>query len=749
MVREREVLVACSDKSMKVGVNVWDINTGNNFLHIPSCASLPFGLLCLRNRYLVASQLNRHGSVGGGSIVIWSLNKPLKPLVNYTMEAIGPLSCTKDGLYLVGGGFSGNVYIWDVTSGELLKSWIAHNKPLNCMLFSDDNSLLISGSDDGMICVWSMISLLDVEESRSLPSLLHCLLGHMSTITGLLTLPGSCSSVLVSSSLDGTCKVWDIISGKLLQSQVYSLPITSISLDHGHEFLFYGIVNGTIIVNKLNIGLEEGPITFGQSFELKGHSGSITALTSCQAGLISGSEDCTICIWNVINRTIIRRFNLQKGAESRYVYGDEHTDESGNKYRASYLRTRTTVETSKHQVIQAVVRSDAEIEISESKKGGGLRGKLNKVVLAYSGGLDTSVIVPWLRENYGCDVVCFTADVGQGIKELDGLEAKAKASGASQLVVKDLREEFVKDYIFPCLRAGAVYERKYLLGTSMARPVIAKAMVDVAKEVGADAVSHGCTGKGNDQAWREDAIEYAKKHNVPVPVTKKSIYSRDRNLWHLSHEGDILEDPANEPKKDMFMMSIDPEDAPNQAEYVEIGIESGLPVSVNGKRLSPASLLAELNEVGGKHGIGRIDMVENRLVGMKSRGVYETPGGTILFAAVRELESLTLDRETIQVKDSLALKYAELVYAGRWFDPLRESMDAFMQKITETTTGSVTLKLYKGSVTVTGRTSPFSLYRQDISSFESGEIYNQADAAGFIRLYGLPMRVRAMLEQGI
>ncbi|XP_019463070.1 PREDICTED: protein ROOT INITIATION DEFECTIVE 3-like [Lupinus angustifolius] len=319
MVREREVLVACSDKSMKVGVNVWDINTGNNFLHIPSCASLPFGLLCLRNRYLVASQLNRHGSVGGGSIVIWSLNKPLKPLVNYTMEAIGPLSCTKDGLYLVGGGFSGNVYIWDVTSGELLKSWIAHNKPLNCMLFSDDNSLLISGSDDGMICVWSMISLLDVEESRSLPSLLHCLLGHMSTITGLLTLPGSCSSVLVSSSLDGTCKVWDIISGKLLQSQVYSLPITSISLDHGHEFLFYGIVNGTIIVNKLNIGLEEGPITFGQSFELKGHSGSITALTSCQAGLISGSEDCTICIWNVINRTIIRRFNLQKGKVTNLV----------------------------------------------------------------------------------------------------------------------------------------------------------------------------------------------------------------------------------------------------------------------------------------------------------------------------------------------------------------------------------------------------------------------------------------------
>ncbi|KAF4377859.1 hypothetical protein G4B88_031525 [Cannabis sativa] len=395
----------------------------------------------------------------------------------------------------------------------------------------------------------------------------------------------------------------------------------------------------------------------------------------------------------------------------------------------------------------------------------GLRGKLKKVVLAYSGGLDTSVIVPWLRENYGCEVVCFTADVGQGIKELEGLEEKAKASGACQLVVKDLQEEFVSDYIFPCLRAGAIYERKYLLGTSMARPVIAKAMVDVAKQVGADAVAHGCTGKGNDQAYpklhvvvpwrewditgREDAIEYAKKHNVPVPVTKKSIYSRDGNLWHLSHEGDILEDPAKEPKKDMYMLTVDPEDAPNEPEYLEIGIVSGLPVSVNGKELSPASLLKELNQIGGKHGIGRVDMVENRLVGMKSRGVYETPGGTILYAAALELESLTLDRETIQVKDSLALKYAELVYAGRWFDPLRESLDAFMKNITKTTTGSVTLKLYKGSVTVTSRSSPFSLYRQDISSFESGDIYDQADAAGFIRLYGLPMRVRAMLEKGM
>ncbi|KAJ1413277.1 Rossmann-like alpha/beta/alpha sandwich fold [Sesbania bispinosa] len=413
------------------------------------------------------------------------------------------------------------------------------------------------------------------------------------------------------------------------------------------------------------------------------------------------------------------------------------------------LGPRARVGASRLQVIKAVARSDTEAEISETTKAKGLRGKLNKVVLAYSGGLDTSVIVPWLRENYGCDVVCFTADVGQGIKELEGLEQKAKASGASQLVVKDLREEFVRDYIFPCLRAGAVYERKYLLGTSMARPVIAKVRFELTFFALNPKLNVVAPWREWDITGREDAIEYAKKHNIPVPVTKKSIYSRDRNLWHLSHEGDILEDPANEPKKDMYMMSVDPEDAPDQAEYVEIGIESGLPVSVNGKRLSPASLLAELNEIGGRHGIGRIDMVENRLVGMKSRGVYETPGGTILFAAARELEFLTLDRETIQVKDSLALKYAELVYAGRWFDPLRESMDAFMQKITETTTGTVVLKLYKGSVNVTSRKSPFSLYRQDISSFESGQIYDQADAAGFIRLYGLPMRVRAMLEQGM
>ncbi|XP_058787742.1 argininosuccinate synthase, chloroplastic-like [Vicia villosa] len=435
--------------------------------------------------------------------------------------------------------------------------------------------------------------------------------------------------------------------------------------------------------------------------------------------------------------------------------------------------SRTSVgAAAKSQVVKAVLYKD--VEISDTKKVDGLRGKLDKVVLAYSGGLDTSVVVPWLRENYGCDVVCFTADLGQGASELEGLEEKAKASGASQLVVKDLKEEFVRDYVFPCLRAGAIYERKYLLGTAIARPIIAKAMVDIANEVGADAVSHGCTGKGNDQVrfelsffalnpklnvvapWREwditgreDAIEYAKKHNVPVPVTKKSIYSRDRNLWHITHEGDVLEDPAHEPKKDMYMLTADPEDAPNQAEYVEVGFELGFPVSVNGKRLSPGKLVAELNEIGGRHGIGRVDLVEDRIVGLKSRGVYETPGGTILFTAARDLETLTLDRETLQLKDTLALKYAELVYAGKWFDPLRESLDSFMEKISATTTGSVTLKLYKGNAIVTGRKSPYSLYREDIASFDTGEIYNHADAVGFIRLYGLPMRIRAMMEQGI
>uniref|UniRef100_A0A6N2M5C7 argininosuccinate synthase n=1 Tax=Salix viminalis TaxID=40686 RepID=A0A6N2M5C7_SALVM len=477
----------------------------------------------------------------------------------------------------------------------------------------------------------------------------------------------------------------------------------------------------------------------------------LKAISSCSSLNLSvhvPKSDLMLCNNNVSFSKKSALFQ-ELGARNSELQGNAVVSNKGNGLRVHF-----------NTGIQAVLSQDKATEVSAKTKG--LRGKLNKVVLAYSGGLDTSVIVPWLRENYGCEVVCFTADVGQGVGELEGLEQKAKASGACQLVVKDLQEEFVRDFIFPCLRAGAIYERKYLLGTSMARPVIAKAMVDVAKEVGADAVRFELTffalnpelnvvapWREWDITGREDAIEYAKKHNVPVPVTKKSIYSRDRNLWHLSHEGDILEDPANEPREDMYMMSTSPEAAPDKPEYVEIGMVSGLPVSVNGVKLSPASLLSKLNEIGGKHGIGRIDMVENRLVGMKSRGVYETPGGTILFTAARELESLTLDRETMQVKDSLALKYAELVYAGRWFDPLRESMDAFMEKITEKTNGSVRLKLYKGSVSVASRTSPNSLYREDISSFESGQIYDQADAAGFIRLYGLPMRVRAMLEKGI
>ncbi|KAK7291561.1 hypothetical protein RIF29_06803 [Crotalaria pallida] len=314
MMRERKALVACSDENMKVGVSIWDINSGDTLLHIPTCASPPFGLLCLRNRYVVASQLNKQGSAGGGSVVVWSLNKPRQPILNYTIEAIGPLACTKDDIYLVGGAFSGNAYIWDVTSGKLLKTWRAHNESLNCMLFSDDGSILITGSNDGMICVWSMIGLLDVEESRSLPSLLNGFFGHRSTITGLLTLPNSYSSVLVSSSLDGTCKVWDFVCGRFIQGQIFSSPVTCIALNQGKGLLFYGIVNGTIIVNKLDIGLEECPlITFSQQFEFKGHSGPITALTVCKTRLISGSEDCTICIWDVISRTIIRKFNLQKG----------------------------------------------------------------------------------------------------------------------------------------------------------------------------------------------------------------------------------------------------------------------------------------------------------------------------------------------------------------------------------------------------------------------------------------------------
>ena len=393
---------------------------------------------------------------------------------------------------------------------------------------------------------------------------------------------------------------------------------------------------------------------------------------------------------------------------------------------------------------------------------------VKKVVLAYSGGLDTSVIVPWLKENYGCEVVCFTADVGQ-VDELDGLEEKAIKSGASSLIVHDMREEFVEEYIFPVVRAGAVYERKYLLGTSMARPLIAKHQVEVAHEVGADAVAHGATGKGNDQVrfeltftaldprlkviapWREwdirsreDAIAYANAHNVPVTATTKSIFSRDRNLWHLSHEGGPLENPWLEPPESMYLLSAAPENTPDEPEYVEIEFETGIPLSVNGEKLSPAKLIEKLNAIGGAYGIGRVDMVEGRLVGMKSHGVYETPGGTILLAAHRELESLVLDRETIQFKDMLALKYAELVYNGMWFTPLREAMDAFVDSTQGPVTGAVRLKLYKGNIIPVGRQSPFSLYREDFATFGQEDVYDQSDAEGFIHLYGLPLQVRAL-----
>ncbi len=393
---------------------------------------------------------------------------------------------------------------------------------------------------------------------------------------------------------------------------------------------------------------------------------------------------------------------------------------------------------------------------------------IEKVVLAYSGGLDTSVIVPWLKENYICDVVCFTADVGQG-EELDGLKEKATASGASQLIVHDMKEEFAEDYLFPLLRSGAVYERKYLLGTAVARPLIAKHLVDVAHEVGADAIAHGATGKGNDQVrfeltvmaldpriqviapWREwdllsreNALDYAAAHGIPVPNTKKSIFSRDRNLWHISHEGGPLEDPWLEPEESMHQLTTSPESAPDKPEFIEIHFESGSPTAVNGESYTPAALISALNAIGGKHGIGRADVVENRLVGMKSHGVYETPGGTILLQAHRELESLVLDKDTLNYKDIIALKYAELVYNGLWFSPLREALDAFVDSTQGPVTGEVRLKLYKGNIIPAGRKSSFSLYREDFATFGQEDVYDQSDADGFIHLFGLPLKVRAL-----
>ncbi|HEC33952.1 MAG TPA: argininosuccinate synthase [Chloroflexi bacterium] len=401
-----------------------------------------------------------------------------------------------------------------------------------------------------------------------------------------------------------------------------------------------------------------------------------------------------------------------------------------------------------------------------------MEGKFDKVVLAYSGGLDTSVIVPWLKENYGCEVVTFTADLGQGDDELAGLEEKAITSGASKAYITDLREEFLTEYAFPTMQAGAIYERMYLLGTSFARPLIAKHLVKIAEREGADAVAHGCTGKGNDQVrfeltvkalnpflhviapWREwnirsreDALDYARAHNVPVAATEKSIYSRDRNIWHLSHEGGILEDPWVEPEEEMFCITVAPEAAPSEPHYLTIDFERGVPVAVDGVAMGPVELLARLNEVGGAHGVGRADLVENRLVGMKSRGVYETPGGTILYTAHQGLESICLDRETLHYKELVSRRYAELVYYGLWFTPLREALDAFVAKTQERVTGTVRLKLYRGSCTVVGRKSPFSLYREDFATFGQDDVYDQSDAAGFINLFGLPLKVKALVDR--
>jgi argininosuccinate synthase len=399
------------------------------------------------------------------------------------------------------------------------------------------------------------------------------------------------------------------------------------------------------------------------------------------------------------------------------------------------------------------------------------RASIKKAVLAYSGGLDTSVIVPWLRENYGCEVICFCADIGQGAGELEGLEEKAMASGASKVYVEDLRHEFAKDFLFPMLQSGAVYERQYLLGTSIARPLIAKWQVAVAEAEGADAVAHGCTGKGNDQVrfeltyqalnptlkvvapWREweirsreDALAYARKHNVPVAQSEKSIYSRDRNLWHLSHEGGLLEDPANEPEEEMYQWTTSPENAPDTPETVKIDFEKGTPTAVNDVQMAPAALIDALNALGARHGVGRIDLVENRLVGMKSRGVYETPGGTLLYIAHRELESLCLDRDTAHYKEQVAVRYAELVYFGKWYHALREALQSFIAQTQETITGWVKLKLYKGNATVIGRYSPHSLYREDFATFGASDVYDQQDAVGFINLFGLQMKVKAMME---
>ena len=398
--------------------------------------------------------------------------------------------------------------------------------------------------------------------------------------------------------------------------------------------------------------------------------------------------------------------------------------------------------------------------------------KPKKVALAYSGGLDTSIIIPWLKENYGCEVVAVCGDIGQGGDELSGLEAKALKTGASEVHVADMREEFVSEYLWKIVRAGGEYEYKYLLGTSIARPLLAKKQVEVALATGCDGLAHGCTGKGNDQVrfelaykalaphlqviapWREwsivsreDAIDYARQHDVPISQTTTKIYSRDRNIWHISHEGGALEDPANAAPDDIWMLTNSPQQAPDHPAEVAIRFERGVPVSLNGKRAtSAAALLEELNRLGSVHGIGRIDLVENRFVGMKSRGCYETPGGALIFAAHRELEALTLDKSTLHYKQKLALDYAEMVYNGLWFTPLREALDAFFTEVSKPVRGEVTLRLYKGNIEPVSRRSPNSLYSLDIASFTMGASYDQKDALGFINLVGLPVKVKALLE---
>ncbi|MDL1872886.1 argininosuccinate synthase [Deltaproteobacteria bacterium PRO3] len=397
--------------------------------------------------------------------------------------------------------------------------------------------------------------------------------------------------------------------------------------------------------------------------------------------------------------------------------------------------------------------------------------KIKKVVLAYSGGLDTSVIIKWLIEHYGCEVVAFAADLGQG-EELSPLQEKAIKTGASKIYIEDLKEEFVRDFVFPMLRANAIYEGAYLLGTSIARPLIAKKQIEIAQKEKADAVSHGATGKGNDQVrfeltyyalqpgihviapWRDwtfksrsDLIEYAEKNGIPVPVTKSKPYSSDRNLLHISFEGGILEDPWNEPPADMFLLSKSPEAAPDKPTVIEVDYEKGNPVAVNGQRLSPAALLAKLNEIGGENGVGRVDLVENRFVGMKSRGVYETPGGTILHAAHRAIESITLDREVLKIRDSLIPTYAAQVYNGFWYAPERELLQGLIDEAQQRVSGTARLKLYKGNVTVTGRKSPNSLFSEDFATFEKDTVYNQKDAEGFIKINALRLKIRSLMQQ--